>query len=55
MLFGSRARGDYSVDSDYDIFVLVDNCLYNPIEGYFNAYRALRPFRDKLVLDTTLC
>jgi len=54
MLFGSRARGDYRVDSDYDVFVLVDDYLYNPIEDYFNAYRALRPFRDKFVLDTTV-
>ncbi len=35
-LFGSRARGDYRVDSDWDILILVDNNkITNEIEDYF--------------------
>jgi len=54
MLFGSRARGDFRVDNDYDIFVLVSDYISGPIEDYFNAYKALRPFRNRFILDTTV-
>lgn len=54
MLFGSRARGDCRPDSDYDIFVLLDDYVSDPVRDYFSAYTALRPFRDELVTDTTV-
>lgn len=35
-LFGSRARGDYRIDSDWDVIILVDNKLItNEIEDEF--------------------
>ena len=37
ILFGSRARGDSSPDSDYDILVLVDNETKEIEDKIFNA------------------
>ena len=54
LLFGSRARGDNRPDSDYDFLIVLKDYVTGPVEDYFMAYRALRPFRDKLVLDTTV-
>jgi len=33
---------------------VLNDYVTGPVEDYFMAYRALRPFRDKLVLDTTV-
>ena len=54
ILFGSRARGDYRPQSDYDFLVLLDSYLAGPIDDYFSAYRALRPFRETTLRDTTI-
>jgi len=54
LLFGSRARGDQRPDSDYDMLILLDEYMTNPVKDYFSAYRALRPFREMYMLDTTV-
>lgn len=54
ILFGSRARGDEGESSDYDILVLVSKYVQNPLDDYFQAYRALRSFREKSLRDTTV-
>jgi len=54
MLFGSRARGDHRPDSDYDLLMLLEDYEAGPVEDYFTAYRALRPFRDATLKDTTV-
>ena len=54
LLFGSRARGDHRPDSDYDILVLLDGYLSSSVDDYFMAYKALRPFRDRFIKDTTV-
>ncbi|PCN51160.1 hypothetical protein B6U99_00855 [Candidatus Geothermarchaeota archaeon ex4572_27] len=54
MLFGSRARGDYRDDSDYDILVLLSGYAGDWLEEYMRAYAALRRFRDSLGVDTTV-
>jgi uncharacterized protein len=41
-LFGSRARGDASADSDYDFFVVVPGDDERPLQRNRRAYRALR-------------
>jgi predicted nucleotidyltransferase len=41
-LFGSRARGDASSDSDYDFFVVVRPGDERPLKRAQRAYRALR-------------
>ncbi|HID91389.1 TPA: HEPN domain-containing protein [Candidatus Bathyarchaeota archaeon] len=54
MLFGSRARGDEREDSDYDVLILVSSYVWGPLEDYFQAYRALKPFRERVLKDTTV-
>ena len=51
MLFGSRARGDYKSHSDYDIFVLLKDLNK---KDKFQAYEALREFRNRYYKDTSL-
>jgi predicted nucleotidyltransferase len=41
-LFGSRARGDASTDSDYDFFVIIPPSEERPLKRVRRAYRALR-------------
>ena len=41
-LFGSRARGDASAESDYDLMVIVGSSELPPAERARQAYRALR-------------
>jgi predicted nucleotidyltransferase len=41
-LFGSRARGDATEDSDYDVLVVVDERKDEPERMEHRAYRALR-------------
>ncbi|MEM2617654.1 MAG: nucleotidyltransferase domain-containing protein [Thermofilaceae archaeon] len=55
MLFGSRARGDYRDESDYDIlFLLKDYFDGDPVKTYFKAYEGLRAFREAVNRDTTV-
>ena len=51
VLFGSRARGDYREDSDYDFLVVVDGYVGN---DWFYAHEALRPFRVRVGRPTTV-
>ena len=51
ILFGSRARGDFREESDYDILVVLDKCKDGDKE---NAYICLRPFRSLVDKDTTV-
>ncbi|MCC7106625.1 MAG: nucleotidyltransferase domain-containing protein [Chloroflexi bacterium] len=44
-LFGSRARGDWREDSDYDVMVLVDYDVERPHRLEQQAYRALHGLR----------
>jgi len=41
-LFGSRARGDETADSDYDVLVLVEQKTGTPYQMDRQAYRSLR-------------
>jgi predicted nucleotidyltransferase len=41
-LFGSRSRGDATVDSDYDFLVVVSSSDERPLRRAQKAYRALR-------------
>lgn len=55
LLFGSRARGDHSDQSDYDILiVLKDYMSGDPIKTYFEAYRGFGAFREATGRDTTV-
>ena len=54
ILFGSRARGDEEENSDYDILVLISSYIQNPLDDYFQTYKALKPFREKALKDTTV-
>ncbi|MEM4430986.1 MAG: nucleotidyltransferase domain-containing protein [Thermofilaceae archaeon] len=55
ILFGSRARGDYRDESDYDIlFLLKDYFDGDPVKTYFKAYEGLRAFREAVNRDTTV-
>lgn len=46
VLFGSRARGDFSVDSDFDVLVIMPNSS-NPIDHFELAAEALYAARGK--------
>ncbi|MEM1914654.1 MAG: nucleotidyltransferase domain-containing protein [Candidatus Nezhaarchaeales archaeon] len=55
MLFGSRARGDYRDEGDYDILLLLKDYLDgDPVKTYFKAYEGLRAFREAVNRDTTV-
>ncbi|MEM1824475.1 MAG: nucleotidyltransferase domain-containing protein [Candidatus Nezhaarchaeales archaeon] len=55
MLFGSRARGDYRDESDYDILLLLKDYFDgDPVKTYFKAYEGLRAFREAVNRDTTV-
>lgn len=55
LLFGSRARGDHSDQSDYDILIVLKSYLSgDPIKTYFEAYRILGGFREATGRDTTV-
>ncbi len=43
VLFGSRARGDYDRDSDWDLLVIADCLPGRPLERYRMLKRALPP------------
>ena len=51
VFFGSRARGDFREDSDYDILVVLDDYRRGDDE---RAYTCLRPFRFSVGKDTTV-
>ncbi|MFA5844788.1 MAG: nucleotidyltransferase domain-containing protein [Coriobacteriia bacterium] len=54
-LFGSRARGDASPDSDYDFFVVMPSRQERPLPRIRRAYRALRGLGiSKDVIVTTV-
>jgi predicted nucleotidyltransferase len=48
ILFGSRARGDYSEDSDWDILVVVKNSFTREEKRYLlrSIYRRIARLRD---------
>ena len=48
-LFGSYARGTNSPDSDYDIYIVVDDDKTDWHEQAVKAYRAIRSIRTKPV------
>ena len=53
ILFGSRARGDYDKESDYDLLVIVENA-EKLRELQLNIYRALgdrKIYADVIVVD----
>ena len=56
ILFGSRARGDYREDSDYDILVIIgDNKLDRGIRRLLSARIGVRAARELLVsVDVTV-
>ncbi|MEM4752585.1 MAG: HEPN domain-containing protein [Sulfolobales archaeon] len=55
ILFGSRARGDYRDESDYDILLLLKDYFDgDPLKTYFKAYEGLRAFREAVNRDTTV-
>lgn len=55
LLFGSRARGDYRDESDYDfLLILRDYAEGNPMKTFFEAYRNLRTLREETNRDTTV-
>jgi predicted nucleotidyltransferase len=47
-LFGSRARGDATEDSDYDLLVVVDERVGAPFEMEQRSRRALRDIRQPM-------
>ncbi len=47
VLFGSRARGDFKPDSDYDVAVFV-----HQLGGYWDEVRRLADVTTDIVLDT---
>ncbi len=56
ILFGSRARGDFREDSDYDILVVTEkklekNCKYDFITGILRNWAALRILDEKYNFD----
>jgi len=54
-LFGSRARGNATPDSDYDFFVVVRSSEERPLMRARRAYRALRGLGvSKDVVVTTI-
>lgn len=55
LLFGSRARGDYSDQSDYDILIVLKGYISgDPTKTYFEAYRGFGEFREATGRDTTV-
>ena len=55
LLFGSRARGDYSDQSDYDILIVLKRYISgDPTKTYFEAYRGFGEFREATGRDTTV-
>lgn len=53
VLFGSRARGDYREDSDWDIMVVVDRRLSrrDKLRLWYDIYRELDIPADILIVD----
>ena len=47
VLFGSRARGDFQPDSDYDVAVFV-----RQLDGYWDEVRRLADVTTDILLDT---
>ncbi|MEM9734364.1 MAG: nucleotidyltransferase domain-containing protein [Pseudomonadota bacterium] len=50
ILFGSRARGDHTFDSDFDIAVVLDG----PVESRFDEVRAIGEFSYPLRFERGL-
>ncbi len=53
VLFGSRARGDYREDSDWDIMIVVDRRLSrrDKLRLWYDIYRELDIPADILIVD----
>ena len=53
VLFGSRSRGDFDGDSDYDILVLMNHLLIGPTMPY--SLTRARQFVEKMseIIDTS--
>lgn len=53
-LFGSRARGDASADSDYDFYVIVPSSEERPFRRAQKAYRSLQAldFSKDIIVTT---
>ncbi len=52
VLFGSRARGDHTEDSDYDVLVVGDNIPKDPREAYTMLVDLEYPKMHPIGLDT---
>ena len=55
LLFGSRARGDYRHESDYDILLVIKDYIEDdPMKTYFETYRNLIALREETNSDVTI-
>ncbi len=52
VLFGSRARGDYTNISDYDVLVVADNLPRDPSESYSILYDEKFPSVNPIGINT---
>jgi predicted nucleotidyltransferase len=48
-LFGSRARGDYRADSDFDFYIIVNDDAQNLVDLTAEAYKSIRSVRSRAV------
>lgn len=52
VLFGSRARGDYTNESDVDLLVVADNLMKDPRESFIQLYDPDYPLVNPVGLNT---
>ncbi|MHB1679229.1 MAG: nucleotidyltransferase domain-containing protein [bacterium] len=52
-LFGSRARGDYNEDSDYDVFIVVDK-LTPDVRKYIRSCAWEIEFENEIIINTVI-
>lgn len=52
VLFGSRARGDYTNESDVDLLVVADNLVKDPRESFIQLYDPDYPLVNPIGLNT---
>ncbi|MEM2020986.1 MAG: nucleotidyltransferase domain-containing protein [Zestosphaera sp.] len=52
VLFGSRARGDYTNESDVDLLIVADNLVKDPRESFIQLYDPVYPLVNPIGLNT---